>query len=152
MSQAAELARRNRRTMTVTMLLTAVGAAMLAASVYVLLGEKGIDVSPFRWSAAVDFCRAVTGLFGLLAIMSTVTRRGSGSNRDGKFRSVVAGVLFIAAGVAGFGLVIVITGLAGLGLLYAGGGAAVGAFRSARPGPRSAEPEKLSSFARVTQS
>ena len=55
------------------------------------------------------------------------------ANRDGAFGSVVAGVVLIAAAVAGLGFVIVMTGLGGLALLYAGGSVAVGAFRSRRP-------------------
>jgi hypothetical protein len=144
MSHTVELAGRHRRTMTATtLLLMAVGAVMLAAPVYVLLGEKGIDVSPFLWNTAVAFCRVVAGLFGLLAIVLTVTGRGSESNRDGPFGSVVAGVLLIAAAVAGLGFVIVMTGLGGLALLYAGGAVAVGAFRSGRP--RVPAPQKLTS-------
>jgi hypothetical protein len=133
MSQAVERTGHNRRTMSVTTLLMASGAAMLAASVCVLLGEKGIDVSPSVWHTAVAFCRVVTGLVGLLMIGSAVTGRGSGSNRDGAFGSVVAGVLCVAAAVAGVGLVIVITGLGGLVLLFAGGAVAIGVFRSRHP-------------------
>jgi hypothetical protein len=123
--------------MEATTLLMVVGTVMLAAPVYVLLGEKGIDVSPSLWNTAVGFCRVVTGLFGLLTIVSTVTGRGSEPNRDGAVGSVAAGVVLIAAAVAGLGFVIVITGLGGLALLYAGGSVAVGAFRSRRPEARS---------------
>jgi MFS family permease len=151
MSQAADLTGHRRRTMTATTLLMAVGATMVAAPVYVLLGEKGIDVSPSLWTTALAFCRAVTGLFGLLAIVSTVTGRGSRPKRDDAFRSVVAGVLFIAAAVAGLGLVIVITGLAGLVLLFASGAGVVGAFRSGRPESVPAGPEGLGSFTRIAQ-
>jgi hypothetical protein len=92
MSRAADLTGHSRRTMTATTLLMAVRATMVAAPVYVLLGEKGIDVSPSLWNTSLAFCRAVTGLFGLLAIVSTVTGRGSRPKRDDAFRSVVAGV------------------------------------------------------------
>jgi hypothetical protein len=130
------MSKRSRRTLAPMVLLMAVALIMIAAPVYVLLGEKGIAVSPSLWNVAVDLCRVVTGLFGLLTIVSVVPRRGSGSSGDGTFGSLVSGVVLIAASVVGVGLVIVITGLGGLALLYAGGAVGVQAFRASRLGPR----------------
>ncbi|HJS96271.1 MAG TPA: hypothetical protein VJ741_18545 [Solirubrobacteraceae bacterium] len=114
----------------------AVGLIMIAASVYVLLGEKKIDVSPSLWRVSLDLCRVVTGLFGILVIVSVVTERRSGSRDGGTFRSVACGAAFIAAAVAGLGLVIAITGLGGFALLYGGGAFFVDEFRASHPGPR----------------
>lgn len=106
-----------------------VAMVMIAASVYVVLGEKGIAGSPSLWSLALDLCRVVTGLFGLFVLVSVVPGRGSDSSRQDIFGSIAGGVVFIAAAVAGLGLVIVVTGLGGLVLLYASGAVAVDAFR-----------------------
>ena len=130
---------RDCRSLARTASLMAVALIMAAAPVYVLLGEKAIAVSPPLWNLALDLCRITTGLFGLLAVVSTVTGRGADSSRHDTFGSIVAGVVFIAAAVAGLGLVIVVTGLAGLALLYAGGVAAVDACRSQHREP--ARPE-----------
>jgi hypothetical protein len=124
------MSERSRRTLVPVVFLMAVAAIMIAAAGYVFLGEKGIAVSPLLWKVAVDLCRVVTDLFGILAIVSVVTGRRSGSSRDGTFGSAACGALLIAAAVAGLGLVIVITGLSGLALLYAGGAGAVEAFRA----------------------
>jgi hypothetical protein len=116
-------------------LLMVVALTMLAAPVYTLLGEKGISVSRALWNIAAALCRAVTGLFGLLAVVSVVTGRRSGSSRDDIFGSIAAGVVLIGAAIAGLRLVIVITGLGGLALLFAGGHMAVAAVRSRPPWP-----------------
>lgn len=129
------MSRLRRSTLTPIVLLTAVALIMIAAPVYVFLGEKGIAVSSLLWTVALDFCRGLTGLFGLLAIVSAVPRRRSESRGNGILGSVATGVVLIAAAAAGLGLVIVITGLTGLGLLYAGGVVAVDAFRSSRREP-----------------
>ncbi len=126
---------RNPRTVGAMTLLIAVALTMVAAPVYVLLGTKGIGMSSSLWTIAVALCRVVTGLFGLLAIVSAVTRRGSRPSRDNTLGSVASGVVLIAAAVAGLGLVIVITGFAGLVLLYAGGAQAVDALHSWLPKP-----------------
>jgi hypothetical protein len=120
----------SRRTLASTSLLMASGLIMLAAAVYVLLGEQAISAPPALWNVAAAVCRAVTGLFGLLAIVSTLTARASESSRHDTISSVASGVVFIAAAVVGLRLVIVITGLGGLALLFAGGTVAVDAFRS----------------------
>lgn len=119
---------RNRRNLAVALLLMAVALIMIAAAIYTFLGEK-VAVSPSLWKAAAVLCRVTAGLFGLLAIVSTVTGRRTESGRDGFFGSIVTGVVLIAAAVAGLGLVTVMTGIGGLVLLYAGGAVAVDAFR-----------------------
>ena len=118
-----------------TVLLIAAALIMIATPVYVTMGEKGIAVSPSLWKVAIDFCRVVTGLVGLLTIGSAVNERRSVSSGDGTLGSLAGGVVLIAAAVAGLGLVIVMTGLIGLGLLFAGGAVAVDAFRPSRPEP-----------------
>lgn len=112
-----------------------VGLTLLAAAVYVVLGEKDTSVSPSLWNVAVVLCRVITGLIGLLAIAPAVVRRGAGSSRDYTLGSVATAVVLIAAAVVGLRLVIVITGLGGIGLLYAAGATAVAASRSTRPEP-----------------
>lgn len=109
--------------------LLAVATIMIAAPACVILGEKGVAVSPSLLNLAVDLCRLVTGLFGLLVLVSAVTGRGSDSSRQEAFRSIVGGVAFIAAAIAALGLVIVVTGLGGLALLYAGAALAADALR-----------------------
>lgn len=130
--------RRNRRSLRLVILLMAAGLAMLAAAVCVVLGEKGLGVSESLWSVAVDVCRVVTGLLGLLVIKGAVPGRHSEASRHDTFWAVASGLLFIGAALAGFRLVIVMTGLGGLVLLYAGGAEAVDAFRSRplEPGSR----------------
>jgi hypothetical protein len=127
--------RRDRLRLLRVILLIAAGLSMVAASVLVLLGEKGVGPSESLWNVAVDLCRVVTGLLGLLAIKSAVPERRAESSRQDTFWTVVSGVVFIAAAVAGLRLVIVMTGLAGLVLIYAGGALAVDAFRSRHHGP-----------------
>jgi hypothetical protein len=117
-------------------LLMTAGLIMTAASVYVFLGEKKINVSPSLWMAALDLCRVVTGLYGIFAIVSVVTERRSGSRGGNTFGSVVCGAALIAAAVAGLGLVMVITGLGGITLLFAGGFVVVEALRVSHPEPR----------------
>lgn len=112
-----------------------VAVVMIAASVYVVLGEKGIAGSPSLWNLAVNVCRVVTGVFGLLVLVSVVPGRGSDSSRQDIFGSLAGGAVFIAAAVAALGLVIVVTGLGGLVLLYASGAVAVDAFRARRREP-----------------
>jgi hypothetical protein len=128
---------RSRPTVAPMGLLMAAAVTMLAAPVYAFLGEKGIDVSPQVWNIAVAFCRVITGVLGLLAIVSAVTGRRSASSRRDTFGSIAGGVVFIAAAIAGLGLVLVITGVVGFGLLCVGGAAAVNAFRSWRSEPAS---------------
>lgn len=117
--------RRNRRSLRLVILLMAAGLAMLAAAVCVVLGEKGLGVSESLWSVAVDVCRVVTGLLGLLVIKSVAPGRRSEASWRDTFWTVVSGLVFIVAAVAGLRLVIAITGFGGLLLLYAGGAAAV---------------------------
>jgi hypothetical protein len=117
-------------------LLMDVGLIMIAAPVYVFLGEKKIDVSPSLWSVALDLCRVVTGLFGIVAIVSVVTERRAGSRGGGTVGSVACGAALIAAAVAGLGIVIVLTGLAGVALLYVAGAVVIDAFRASHPKPR----------------
>jgi hypothetical protein len=112
-----------------------VGLTMLAAAVYVVLGEKDAGVSPSLWNVAAVLCRVITGLFGLLAIAPAVVRRGAGSTRDDTLGSVATAVVLIASAVVGLRLVIVITGLGGIGLLYAAGATALNASRSRPPEP-----------------
>lgn len=126
---------RSCRILVAVVLLIAVALIMIAAPVYVFLGEKKIVVSPALWSVALDVCRVVTGLFGMLGIVSVVTERRSGSSGDGALGSVAGGAVLIVAAVAGLGLVIVITFLGGLVLLVAGGAVAVEAFRASTPEP-----------------
>jgi hypothetical protein len=111
-----------------------VGLTLLAAAVYVVLGEKDISLSPSLWNAAAVLCRVITGLFRLLAIAPAVVRRGAGSSRDDTLRSVATAVVLIAAAVVGLRLVIAITELGGICLLYAAGATAL-ASRSTRPEP-----------------
>ena len=129
------MSKRSRRSLAPMILLMAVALIMLAAPVYVLLGEKGIAVSPSFWKLAVDLCRGITGLFGILTIVSVVPGRRSGPSGEGALGSLVAGALLIVAAIADLGLTIVITGLAGLGLLFAGGAVVVEAFRATRAEP-----------------
>jgi hypothetical protein len=105
-------------------LLMALALIMIAAPVYVFLGEKRIDVSPSLWHAALDLCRAVTALFGILPIVSVLPARRPRSGDGGTFGSAAGGAALIAAAVAGWGLVLVITGLGGLALLCGGGAVA----------------------------
>jgi hypothetical protein len=132
MSEAVKVThiRRNRRSLRLVILLMTAGLAMLAAAVCVVLGEKGLGVSESLWRVAVDVCRVVTGLLGLLVIQSVAAGRRSQASRRDTFWTVVSGVVFLVAAVAGLRLVIVITGFGGLVLLYAGGAVAVEAFRS----------------------
>jgi hypothetical protein len=120
---------RDRRSLAWIAALMPVAMVMITAPVYVVLGEKGIAGSPSLWNVALDLCRVVTGLFGLFVLASVVPGRGSDSSRQDIFSSIAAGAVFIAAAVAGLGLVIVVTGLGGLVLVYAGGAVAVDAFR-----------------------
>jgi hypothetical protein len=120
---------RDRGSVASTALLLAVATIMIAAPACVILGEKGIAVSPSLWNLAVDLCRGITGLFGLLVLVSAVTELGADSSRQDTFGSIVGGVAFIAAAITGLGLVIVVTGLGGLALLYAGVAVAVDAVR-----------------------
>jgi hypothetical protein len=117
---------RNRRALAPIGLLMAAALTMLAAPEYAFLGENGIDVSPAVWNIAVAFCRVITGVLGLLAIVSAVTGRRSASSRRDTFGSIAGGVVLIAAAIAGLELVLVITGVVGFGLLCVGGAAAVG--------------------------
>ena len=89
MSEAVKVThiRRNRRSLRLVILLMAAGLAMLAAAVCVVLGEKGLFVSEPLWSVAVDVCRAVTGLLGLLVISlwhPGGARRRAGATRSGR--------------------------------------------------------------------
>ena len=102
---------RNGRTLAATILLMVTGVTLLAAAVYVVLGEKEGGVSPSLWNVAVVLCRVITGLFGLLAIAPAVVGRGAGSSRDETLGAVTTAVILIAAAVVGLRLVIVITGL-----------------------------------------
>ena len=121
---------RDGRSLAGTASLMAVALIMTAAPVYVLLAVKGIADAPPLWNLALDLCRVITALFGLLAIVSTVPGRSAGSSCQDILGSIIAGVVFIAAAVVGLGLVLVVTGLAGLALLYASAVAAADAFRS----------------------
>lgn len=125
-----------RRALVPLALLMIAGLIMTAASVYVFLGEKKIDVSPSLWMAALDLCRVVTGLFGIFVIVSVVTERRSGSRGGDTFRTLACGAALIAAAAAGLGLVIVVTGLGGITLMFAGGVVVVDALRVSHPGPR----------------
>jgi hypothetical protein len=137
MSEAVEVThiRHSRRGLPLGTVLIAAGLTMVAAAVLVVLGQKGVVISESLWNVAVDVCRVVTGLVGLLAVESAVLGRGSESSRGDTFWNVVIGVVFIAAAVAGLRFVIVMTGLVGLVPLYAGGALAVDAFRSRLPEP-----------------
>lgn len=119
----------DRRSLAWMAALMPVAMVMIAAPVYVVLGEKGIAGSPSLWNIALDMCRVVTGLFGLFVLVSVVSGRGSDSSREDIFGSIAGVVVFIAAAVVGLGLVIVVTGFGGLVLLYASGAVAVDAFR-----------------------
>ncbi len=132
MSEALEViqVRRDRLRLPRVTLLMAAGLAMVAAAVCVVLGEKGVGLSESLWNVAVDVCRVVTGLLGLLVIKPVVPGRRSKESRHDTFWTVVSGGVFIAAAVVGLRLVIAITALGGLVLLYAGGAEAVEAFRS----------------------
>ena len=140
MSESVEViqVRRDRLRFPRVTVLMAAGLAMIAAAVCVILGEKGVGVSESLWTVAVDVCRVVTGLLGLLVIKGAVPGRHSEASRHDTFWAVASGLLFIGAALAGFRLVIVMTGLGGLVLLYAGGAEAVDAFRSRplEPGSR----------------
>ncbi len=136
MEEFMSTSERSLRTLVPIVVLMALALIMIAAPVYVFLGEKKIDVSPSLWNVALDLCRVVTGLSGILAIVSVVTDGRSGSSGDGTIGSLACGAALIAAGVAGLGLVIVITGLGGLALLCVGGVGALEAFRTSHPEPR----------------
>jgi hypothetical protein len=126
------MSKRSCRTEVRLALLMAFALVMIAAPVYVFLGEKKIDVSPSLWSAALDFCRVVTGLFGIIGIVSVVTERRSGARGDGLVGSVAGGAALIGAAVVGLGLVIVVTALGGAVLLYGAGAIVAGEFRASR--------------------
>jgi hypothetical protein len=122
------MSRRDRRSLTWMAALMPVAMVMIAAPVYVVLGEKGIADSPSLWNLALDLCRVVTGLFGLIVLVPVAPGRGSDSSRQDIVGSIAGGVVFIAAAVAGLGLVIVVTGLGGVVLLYASGAVVRDAF------------------------
>lgn len=131
---------RDLRGLALTAALMAVALVMTAAPVCVILGEKGVAVSPSLWNVAVDLCRIITGLFGLLAVISSVRGRGSDSSRHDTLGSIASGAVLVVAAVAGLGLVIVITGLTGVVLLYVSGVAVADAFRPRHREPARPEP------------
>ena len=128
-AREAAMSGRDRRSLAWMTALMPVAMVMIAAPVYVELGEKGIAGSPSLWNLALDLCRVVTGLFGLFVLVAVVPGGGSDSNRQDIFRSIAGGVVSIAAAVAGLGLVVVVTGLGGLVLLYASGAVALDELR-----------------------
>lgn len=95
MSEALEViqVRRDRLRFPRVTVLMAAGLAMVAAAVCVVLGEKGVGLSESLWNVALDVCRVVTGLLGLL-----VVRRRSPSRRRVPLTASRARVATVAQG------------------------------------------------------
>lgn len=75
-ARESAMSARDRRSLVWMAALMPVAMVMIAAPVYVVLGEKGIAGSPSLWNLALDVCRVITGLFGLF-VLGSVCRDGA---------------------------------------------------------------------------